>query len=152
MPGWIGPTIALSLLVIALAVVAVTATILMAIKELMEHGQSLAKEVRELRGDLAPTLDAVKRLGEKGLDVVQMAEDEARGVVETARRIRYDVERGVKRAKRRLADLDAVVGVAQEELDATVVEVSAALQTARAGAGMIGRLRRLVRPRRRGAA
>jgi Sec-independent protein translocase protein TatA len=152
MPGWIGPTVALSLLVIALAVVAVTATILMAIKELMEHGQSLAKEVRELRTDLAPTLDAVKRLGEKGLDVVQLAEDEARGVVETARRIRYDVERGVKRAKRRLADLDAVVGVAQEELDSTVVEVAAALQTARAGAGMIGQLRRLVRPRRRGAA
>lgn len=152
MAAWVGPTVALSLVAIALSVVLVTVAVVLALKEAKEHGESLAREIRELRAEMSPTLSAVKRLGEKGLDVVQLAEDEARGIVESARRIRYDVERGVKQAKRRLADFDASIEVVQEEIDATVVEVSTALETARAGAGMIGQLRRLVRSRRRGAA
>lgn len=152
MPGWIGPTIALSLMIIAVAVALLTAMALMAVKEAKAHGESLAREIATLRADLAPTLDAVKRLGEKGFDVAEMAQSEAREIIDTTRRIRYDVERGVKRAKGRLADFEATIAVVQEEIDATVVEVGAALQTARSGAGMIGQLRRLVRPRRRGAA
>lgn len=152
MPGWIAPTVALSLVVIAIAIAAGIAMMYLALSEAKEHGESLAKEVARLRADLAPTLDAVKRLGEKGIDVADMAQQEAKQIIDTTRRIRYDVERGVKRAKRRLADFEAVVEVAQEEIEATVVDVSAALQTARAGVGVISQLRRLVRPRRRGAA
>jgi hypothetical protein len=152
MPGWIAPTVALSLVVLALAVAAVAAMVYVTLREAKEHGESLAKEVARLRADLAPTLDAVKRLGEKGIDVADLAHEEAKQIIDTTRRIRYDVERGVKRAKRRLADFEAVVEVAQEEIEATVVDVSTALQTARAGVGVIAQLRRLVRPRRRGAA
>lgn len=152
MPAWVGPTVAISLLIIALAVVAVSAAILIAVKEAKEHAQALAREISTLRGEIGPTLAAVKRLGEKGLDVAEMAQGEAKEIIETSRRLRYDVERGVKRAKGRLADFEATVAVVQEEIDATVVEVGAALETARSGAGMIGQLRRFVRPRRRGAA
>jgi hypothetical protein len=152
MPAWIAPTVALSLVAIALAVATVTAMMYVTLREAKEHGESLAKEVARLRADLAPTLDAVKRLGEKGIDVADLAQEEAKQIIDTTRRIRYDVERGVKRAKRHLADFEAVVEVAQEEIEATVVDVSTALETARAGAGMIGQLRRLVRPRRRGVA
>ncbi len=152
MPGWVGPTIALSLVVVAVAVAFITAMALVAVKEAKEHGESLAREIATLRADLAPTLAAVRRLGEKGLDVADMAQTEAKEIIETTRRIRYDVERGVKRAKGRLADFEATIAVVQEEIDATVVEVGAALETARNGVGMIGQLRRLVRPRRRGAA
>jgi hypothetical protein len=152
MPAWVGPTVALSLVVLAIAVTLITAMALVAVKEAKEHGESLAREVATLRADLAPTLAAVRRLGEKGLDVADMAQAEAKEIIETTRRIRFDVERGVKRAKGRLADFEATIAVVQEEIDATVVEVGAALETARNGVGMIGQLRRLVRPRRRGAA
>jgi hypothetical protein len=152
MPGWVGPTVALSLVVLAIAVAMITAMALIAVKEAKEHGESLAREIATLRNDLAPTLAAVRRLGEKGFDVAEMAQAEAKEIIEASRRIRYDVERGVKRAKGRLADFEATIAVVQEEIDATVVEVGAALETARSGVGMIGQLRRLVRPRRRGAA
>ena len=152
MPGWVAATVAVSVVIIALAMAILTAMALIAVKEAKEHGETLAKEVATLRADLAPTLAAIKRLGEKGLDVVEMAQSEAREIIEASRRLRYDVERGVTRAKGRLADFEATVAVAQEEIDATVVEVGAALETARSGVGMISQLRRLVRPRRRGAA
>jgi uncharacterized protein YoxC len=152
MPGWVAPTVALSLVIIAVALALITAMALMTLKEAKEHGESVAKEVATLRADLAPTLAAVRQLGEKGFDVAEMAQAEAKEIIDTTRRIRYDVERGVKRAKARLADFEATIAVVQEEIDATVVSVGAALETARSGAGMIGQLRRLVRPRRRGAA
>jgi uncharacterized protein YoxC len=152
MPTWIAPVVALSLVVIAVAGALVAAMLYVTLREAKEHGESLAREVARLRADLAPTLDAVKRLGEKGIDVADLAQAEARKIIETTQRIRYDVERGVKRAKRHLADFEAVVEVAQEEIEATVVDVSTALETARTGVGMIGQLRRLVRPRRRGVA
>jgi hypothetical protein len=152
MPGWVGPTIALSLVVLALAAAIFTTMALLAVKEAQKHGESLAREVATLRADLAPTLEAIKRLGEKGFDVAELAQTEAKEIIETTRRIRYDVERGVRRAKARLADFEATVAVVQEEIDATVVEVGTALETARNGIGMIEQFRRMVRPRRRGAA
>jgi hypothetical protein len=152
MPGWVGPTVALSLLVIAVAVVLVLVALAIALLAAKKQIVALGKELRELRGELSPTIAAVRRVSEQGLDVVRLAEDEAKAIVESSRRVRYDVERGVRRVKRRLADFDASVEVVQEEIDATVIEVSAALETARTGAGMIGQLRRLVRSRRRGAA
>ena len=152
MPAWIAPVVALSLLVIAVAASLLTAMLVLTLREAKQRGETLARELSRLRADLAPTLDAMRRLSEKGVDVADLAQEEARQIIEATRRIRYDIERGVKRAKRHLADFEAVVEVAQEEIETTVVDVSTALQTARSGVGMIGQLRRLVRPRRRGAA
>jgi uncharacterized protein YhaN len=152
MPGWIGPTVALSLVVIALSVAVATAIILLTIKESVNRAQSLAGEVAKLREDIEPMLRALRNLGEKGMEVADMAQQEAREIVETTRRLRYDVERGVKRARRRLADFEAVVEVVQDEVEATALDVTSTMHSLRTGAGMIGQLRKMIRPRRRGAA
>jgi len=151
MPGWVGPAVAISLMLIAAAYVVIGFVVLFAAKEAVEHSKILGREVASLRADLAPTLDAVRRLGEKGVAVADMAENEVKDIVTAARQIRTDVQRGVERAKGRLADFEATIEVVQEEIDATVVEIGTALETARAGVGMIGQLRRLIRPRRRGS-
>lgn len=151
MPGWVGPAVAVSLMLIAAAYVVIGFVAVFAMREAVEHSKVLGREIAQLRTDLAPTLDAVRQFSEKGAAVAEMAEAEVNEIVTATRQIRVDVQRGVERAKLRLADFEATVEVVQEEIDATVVEVSAALETARAGAGMIGQLRRLIRPRRRGA-
>jgi hypothetical protein len=150
MPSWIGPAVAISLIVIAASYVVIGFVVLVAAREAAEQSKALGRELAHLRADLAPTLNAVNRLSEKGLDLAVLAEDEVKQVISTTRQIRVDVARGVERAKERLADFEATIEVIQEEIDATVVEVGTALETARAGAGMIGQLRRLIRPRRRG--
>lgn len=152
MPAWIGPTVALSLVVIAIVVVAISVIVVLALRAAHAGGESVAREVGQLRSELAPMLAAVARLGTQGADVVEMAQDEAQQIVETTRRIRHDIERGVTRAKGRLADFEATIEVVQDEIDAAVIDVGAALETARSSVGMIGQLRRLIRPRRRGAA
>jgi hypothetical protein len=151
MAGWVGPAVAISLILIAAAYVVIGFVVVMAAREAVEHSKVLGREIRQLRTDLAPALDAVRQLGEKGASVVQMAETETAEIVAATRQIRTDIQRGVARAKLRLADFEATVAVVQEEIDATVIDVSGALETARAGAGMIGQFRRLIRPRRRGS-
>ena len=149
MPGWIGPVVALSLMVIAIAFVVICYVVIAAAAQAAEHGMLLGRELAQLRGDLTPTLEAVKRLSEKGSNIADLAETEAKEIVATTRQLRSDVKRGIKRAKQRLADFDATIEVVQEQVDSAVVEVSEMIETARASVGMIHQLRRMVRPRRR---
>lgn len=152
MAGWVGPTMALSLVVIALCCVGFLTSVLLALREAAERGQSLAKEIAEFRRDIGPTLDSLNRLGESGAEVAELAKEEVREIIYTTRRLRKDVERGALRAKRRLADFEAVVDLVQDEVEETALDVTTAMRTFRTGRGMVGRLRRLILPRRRGAA
>jgi chromosome segregation ATPase len=149
MAGWIGPVVALSLLVIAIAFVIICYVVATAAAQVAERGVSLGRELAQLRADLTPTLEAVTRLSEKGSNVADLAEAEAKEIIATTRQLRTDVKRGIKRAKQRLADFDATIEVVQEQVDSAVVEVSEMMETARASVGMIHQLRRMVRPRRR---
>lgn len=151
MPSWVGPVVAISLIVIAASYVVIGFVVLLAAKEAAEQSKALGRELAQLRSDLAPTLHAVNRLSEKGLDLAVIAETEVKEIISATRQIRTDLQRGVERAKRRLADFEVTVGLIHDEIDATVVAVGSALGTVRAGVGMIGQLRRLIRPRRRGA-
>lgn len=152
MAGWIGPTMAISLALIAACFLGIAAVVAIMLREAVERGQSLAKEFAELRKELSPTLQALNRLGTGGAEVVELAQEEVREIIYTTRRLRKDVEKSVTRARRRLADFEAVVEVVQEEVEETALDLGAALRTVRTGTGFIGRLRRLVLPRRRGAA
>ncbi|MES2306397.1 MAG: hypothetical protein V4558_12855 [Gemmatimonadota bacterium] len=152
MAEWIGPTVAISLALIAICFLGIAAAVAFTLKEAVERGQSLAKELGELRRDLGPTLQALNRLGTGGAEVVELAQEEVREIIYTTRRLRKDVEKSVTRARRRLADFEAVVEVVQEEVEETALDLGAALRTVRTGTGVIGRLRRMVLPRRRGAA
>ncbi len=152
MAGWIGPTVAVSLVLIAVCFILIAAAVGLTLKEAAERGQSLARELGELRRELAPTLQALNRLGTGGAEVVELAQEEVREIIYSTRRLRRDVEKTVTRARERLADFEAVVDVVQEEVEETALDFGAALRTVRTGAGVIGRLRRLVLPRRRGAA
>ena len=140
--AWVGPTAAISLVVIALSFAAIgIATVLMA--------RTAAKEVKELKEKLAPALETLKAISSKGADISDDVRDEVRAYLATSRAVRADFTRGVHRVKRRLADLDALYEVVHEEVEDTALDVAATMRSVRSGAGMISRIRRwLVRGRR----
>lgn len=147
--GWVGPTMALSLVVIALAfaVMAVAAAIIArrAATEISE----LSEELGKLRGELSPALAALRRVAEAGADVSGDIRQEVQHYLATSRAVRKDLDRGMRRVKTRLADLDALYEVVHEEVEDTALDVAARVRSVRRGAGMVARLRRLfVRGRR----
>ena len=135
MQGWVGPAVALSLIVIAATYLVIGIVVLLAAKKAMDQAKALGKEFAHLRTDLAPTLYAVNRLSEKGLDLAVIAEAEVKDIIATTRRIRTDIEDGVERVKSRLAAFEETDETVHEEIDSTIATVSTVLTTARAGAG-----------------
>lgn len=149
MAAWIGPTIAISLLIIALCVLGAMLALVVAGREMAARTTSLSKELGELRAELTPALHALNRMGEGGAEVAELVKEEVREVIYTTRRLRKDVERASVRARNRLGDFDALLEVVQEEVEESALDLATALRTARMGRGMIGQLRRLIVPRRR---
>lgn len=148
-PGWVGPTMALSLVVIAVAYVVIALATAAAGRVAAKAVGDLGQEIRELRGELGPAIQSVNRVANKLEAISDQVSGEVREVLETSRRTRFSLDRGIKRAQRRLEDLDALVEVVQEEVEETALDAAAALRSARTAGGAVGVLRRLlVRGRR----
>lgn len=142
MPGWIGPTVAIALVVIALAFAAIGVAVTLL-------ARTAIREVRELREEVAPAISAVRRITDAGADLSGDIKQEVQEYLATSRAVRRDLERGVYEVKSRLADLDALYEVVHEEVEDTALDVAARVRAVRNGAGMVSRIRRwLVRGRR----
>ena len=128
--AWVGPTMAISLAVVALsfAVIAIMAAVI---------GSRTLRAGRRIE----EAADATRGLAVK-------VQDEVTELVRTSQRLRFEVDRGVRKATRRLQDLDAVAEVVQEEIEETALDVAATLRTVRVGRGVLGRITRLLRKRR----
>jgi hypothetical protein len=142
MPAWVGPTVAISLVVIALAFAAIGVAVALL-------ARTAIREVRELREEVAPAISAVRRITDAGADLSGDIKQEVQEYLATSRAVRRDLERGVYEVKSRLADLDALYEVVHEEVEDTALDVAARVRAVRNGAGMVSRIRRwLVRGRR----
>ncbi len=146
--SWVGPTVAVSLVFIALSFATIAIVAALTARGAVEALHKLSQELAELRGEMEPALRSVRETVEEGRGVASSVREELQEVVRTSRRVRHDVERGIGKAKRRLADLDALAEVMQDELEDTALDVAAKLRSVRTGLGMASRVRRLLRRRR----
>lgn len=147
--AWVGPTIAISLAVIALAVLAVALAGAIAALRLSGQARKIAGVVDGLQDDVAQTLKAARQLTEQAQDLMVLVRNEAGAFAQTGRRIRRKVVRGVDQIETRLADLDSLYTVVHGEVEDAALDVAAALRTVRRGNGMLGRVRRLLVASRR---
>ena len=149
MPGWVGPTMAISLVIIALAFAAIAFGSVLLARAAQKEIAELSEKLEGIRGDLHDAMHAVRRVAETGEDLSIKLKEEIQQYLTTSRTIRHDLDRGIRRVKSRLADLDALYEVVHDEVEETALDVAAKVRSVRNGAGVVGRLRRLlVRSRR----
>jgi uncharacterized protein YoxC len=125
-PEWVGPTMAISLVIIALAFIVIAAAVGLAVREAAREMKHLARVIDSLRVDLGPALGAAGLIGK-----------EAEELVQASRQLRAGV-------RERVANLEAMYDVLEEEVEETAIEVAVTLRGLRTGAGWNGRLRRLL--------
>jgi len=147
-PAWVGPTMAISLAVIALAILGAAVAVGIAALRLATQVQRVGTVVDGMQDDIRQSLTAVRRLTEQGQDLVVVLRNEAGAFAQTGRRLRRKMVRGMDRMESKLADLETLYDVVHEEVEDTALDVAAALRSVRAGNGMLGRVRRLLVPRR----
>ncbi len=148
-PGWVGPVVAVSLLVVALAFLGIAIGILIVASRLIEPVHQLSRVIQSLQDDLTGALKGLRQLTEQSQDLLAVVRNEAGAFAHTSRRLRRQVLRGAERIQTRLADLETLYDVVHEEVEETALDVAAALRTVRTGSGVLGRVRRLLVPRRR---
>jgi methyl-accepting chemotaxis protein len=88
-------------------------------------------------------------MAEEAQGLATTVKSEVHEIIRTSSEVRHDVRRGVDKVRERLEDLDALAEVMQEELEDTAIDVAARVRSVRSGFGIVGRLRRLLRPGRR---
>ncbi|HMV32949.1 MAG: hypothetical protein U0104_04880 [Gemmatimonadales bacterium] len=135
--GWVGPTMAISLVIIAGAFLVIAAASAMAARQAAKEMQQLSRVIESLRTDLAPALTAVQAVSGEGQRLAGMVGTEAEELVRASRQLREGL-------KDRLANLEAIYEVLEEEIEDTAVDVAVTLRTFRSGAGWFGRIRRLL--------
>ena len=148
-PAWVGPTMAISLAVIALSVLGMAIVVGSSVLKLVAQRRKLSALLDSLQEDAQQALSAARRLTEQAQDLMVLVRHEAGAFAETSRRVRRKVVRGIDRVEERLADLETLYDVVHDEVEDTALDVAAALRSARQGNGMIGRVRRLLVPSRR---
>lgn len=148
-PAWVGPTIAISLAVIALSIVAAAVTAAIAVLRLSGQARKIAEVVKGLQDDVGQAVKAARQLTEQAQDLLVLVRHEAGAYAQTGRRLRRKVVRGVDRIEGRLADLESLYNVVHDEVEDTALDVAAALRSVRRGNGMLGRVRRLLVASRR---
>jgi hypothetical protein len=139
---------AISLAIIAAATLGVAVVAGIAALRLAGQVQKVGTLIDGLQDDLRQTLTTVRRLTEQGQDLVVLLRHEAGAYAQTGRRIRRKMVRGVDRMESKLADLETLYDLVHDEVEDTALDVAAALRSARAGNGMLGRVRRLLVPGR----
>jgi len=136
-PAWVGVVSAVSLAVIALAAVAVAIASVYAARA----GVVFFRAFERIAG---PALDDVRQL-------VGSIRAEADALVGASRDIRLRIIRAADAAEDRLADLDTLVGVVQDEVEDTALSAAATLRNVRRGLHGFRWVRRaLARRRTRG--
>ena len=135
--GWVGPTIAISLVIIAGSFAVIALVIAATAKAAAGQIENLGRAVENLRKDLAPALDSVHHLGDEARQLAARLGNEAEDVVEASRALRVKV-------KDRLIDLEAVYDVLESEIEETALDVATTLRSFRTRASWYRWVRRLL--------
>lgn len=144
--GWVGPTMAISLAIMAIAVLSMAMLVGVAARRVSSQARRIGVLIDELQDDVAQTLKAGRRLAEQGQDLMHVVRHEAGAFAHAGRRIRRKAMRGADRIERKLHNLETLYDVVHDEVEDTALDVAAALRSVRSGNGLLGRVRSMLVP------
>jgi uncharacterized protein YoxC len=147
-PGWVGPTVAISVAVLALSFLAMAVAVGVAAFKVAGEVKKVGTMVEGLQDDIGRTLKGVRSLTEQAQDIMVLVRHEAGAFAQTARRLRRKTVRAVDRIEAKLEDLETLYDVVHDEVEGTALDLAAALRSVRRGNGMLGKVRRILVPSR----
>jgi methyl-accepting chemotaxis protein len=134
--------VALSLLVIAIAFIAIAVAGALTLGLLRNQLEQMARALNELNSDLSEVLKGARHLAEDGRKLAQLAREEGEAYLASSRRIRKKLDRGVDRLSERLDNFDALVEVVHDEVEETALRFATTLRAARLSTAVLGRVLR----------
>lgn len=114
-------------------------TILLAVmmKRFMGSMLQLERALGEIADHAGPALDRARAIGENVNYIVMTVRKNVKEASETVTRANQRIEAALENAEDRVRELEAVIGVVQEEVEDTLLSASSALRGLRAGADLL---------------
>jgi len=147
-PDWVGPTVAISLAVLALSFFGMAIAVAIAVFRVADQAKRVGAVVNGLQDDIVRTLKGVHSLTEQAQEVMVLVRHETGAFAQTARRLRRKTVRAVDRIEAKLEDLETLYDVIHDEIESGALDVAAAVRTLRGGSGILKRVRRMLVPSR----
>ncbi len=148
-PTWVGPLVAISLLLIALVYILIGIVVVIAARGTSKRVAAMQETLSGLREDLDPALRSIKSVAEDGGAMAKMLRRESDELVDVSGQIRRKLVTGSERLQARLEDMDALYEVVYDEVEESALGLAAGLRTARHGKALLAPVSRLFRRRRR---
>jgi hypothetical protein len=133
-PAWVGPTIAIALVIIAACTLVIGGVVL-------AIGLGLRRQSRRLSAQLAAFTDEAKAVSSR-------LKQEVEGFADLSADARKRLRGAIDTVDGRLRDLDALVEVLQEEAEETALDVASFVRTVRSSGRILGVARRTMLARR----
>lgn len=130
-PTWVAVVTGVSLAILAVAALAIAVSSVAA-------ALGVRAFLRSLRGLAGPAVGDLRQL-------VGTIRSEAENLAGTSRELRERIVKAADTAQGRLADLDALFDVVQEEVESTVLDVAASARMLRRGLSVVAWGRRVLR-------
>ena len=147
-PDWVGPTVAISLALMALSFIGMAIAVAVAAFRVADQVKKVTTLVSGLQDDVVRTLKGVHSLTEQAQEVMVLVRHEAGAFAQTGRRLRRKTGRAVDRIEAKLEDLETLYDVIHDEIEGGALDIAAAVRTLRGGSGMLKRVRRMLVPSR----
>ena len=147
-PDWVGPTVAISLAILALSFLGMAIAVAIAALRVAKQAKKVGGLVDGLQDDIARTLKGVRNLTEQAQEVMVLVRHETGAFAQTGRRLRRKTVRAVDRIEAKLQDLETLYDVIHDEVEGSALDLAAALRSLRRGNGMLGKVRRILVPSR----
>ena len=147
--GWEATVIAVSTGIIALFVVIIGFLALAFFRDLARAISTIERVIKSIDLDARPALRSAREMVDDTHKIVSAFKDEAGELAGASRKVRKKITKAADAIEDRLLDLDALVDVAQVELEDTVLDVAAALRTGRKTATIVKAFKRAITGRRR---
>jgi F0F1-type ATP synthase membrane subunit b/b' len=147
--GWEATVIAISTGIIALFVIIVGFLALVFFRDLTRAISTIERAIKSIDDDARPALRSAREIVDDAQHVVSAFKEEATELAGASKKMRKKITRAADAIEDRLLDLDALVDVAQVELEDTVLDVAAALRTGRKTATIVKAFKRAITGRRK---
>lgn len=136
--GWVGTTMAISLVIIALSFITIAVALAIALGRASSEMRQLSEVVDSLRAELSPALKAIQGFSGESERLVALVSNETEEVVNASQALRTTL-------REKLTNLEAVYDVLAEEVEETAIDAAVTLRNFRTGASWFGMIRRLLR-------
>lgn len=142
-PAWVGPTAAISLVVIALAFAIIGVVVGVIGLKVYRQLDALQQRIGGMEGDIKRTMRSVRRGAREASDVARLMHAEVEQFAGTSHEVQQRIMRVADRAQERFDDLDALYEVFYNELADTTIGVAAGMRQLK-GNPVVRTVRRLM--------